>query len=112
MIRFALLIGYLLHLHGDGTASVRGVVTENHLGCVADGECYFRLKMESTEVRVVYSPGETAQPVANIAQASALMKVRPGAEIEAFGFHSEHRGVHFVDVYSKAEFFVRVEREK
>ncbi|GMR10656.1 MAG: hypothetical protein BMS9Abin28_1477 [Anaerolineae bacterium] len=62
---------------------VRGVVTENDLGCRVDSVCLLHIRVNSEVAVVVYHYGEWP-PCLNDKAASAGMLLQEGDEVEAF----------------------------
>lgn len=93
-----------LKANSDGTAIVTGMVLENSHSCERDGVCYLRLRVDNTEVGVVYvgAEGEKTPHVRNTDQD---WKIEKGDHVDAYG---RSQGKNQIEVYSSETFYIRV----
>jgi len=62
---------------------ISGLVVENVLDCVVDGDCYLRLRVNGQQFNVIYSPGWTSCP--NIEAVNKAIRLWKNSRVEVFG---------------------------
>jgi hypothetical protein len=95
-----------LKIEPDGTATVRGVVRRNVLGCVVDTVCLLKVWCKDSDVSIPYQIGRR-RTLGNVPRDA--VEIESGAVIEAHGAHQAGKSRngqpgHQIDVTSNESF--------
>jgi hypothetical protein len=80
----------------DEETIIRGVITENYLGCTLDVSCFLRLRDNVQEIVVIYHLGEYPRCL-NEKAVDFGLEARVGDEIEVFGKVTANREISTCD---------------
>jgi len=97
-----------LHLESAGTATLRGLVVENHHDCSVDGLCYLTIHCDNAEVSVDYAGTEGGKLKTRNDNDKVAWDIRKGDLIEAFGGYTKGRHGGSLDIFSQERFWVKI----
>ena len=97
--------GTSLEIAANRSAIVVGVVDENYQGCTVDLTCYLRLRLDRSEVRVVYGRGDGAK-CTNEKAARQGFEVKKGQRVKAYGQYAKLGKLHIVSTCPSEGFYI------